>query len=291
MSPRTGRRTARPEAERSPKPSAPISQVAGRQFVPLLLAAQGLGDMNHCQALVAQGRVSCNGQPVLSAMSRAHPLRDQLAVDGQPIALTSFCRYLLFHKPYRVLTAFTDPEGRATIADYVPVPDVYAVGRLDYDSEGLLLLTDDGWLNHRLTHPRYEHPKTYWVQVEQDPDKAALSALRGGVLVKGRETLAAEVERLNDELVAQIAPRSEPIRYRVNVPTAWLRIVLREGRKRQVRHMTAAVGYPTLRLIRMAIGPLQLGDLAPGAWRDLTKQELHALTQLARHAQGAGPRD
>jgi 23S rRNA pseudouridine2457 synthase len=187
-------------------------------------------------------------------------------------------RYLIFYKPYGVLCAFTDPEGRPTLADYVNVPEVYAVGRLDLDSEGLLLLTNDGWLIHRLAHPRYRHPKVYLVQIERLPDNTALAALRRGVLVKGQRTAPAEVTLLPQE--PELPPRPNPIRYRKTVPTAWLRLVLTEGRKRQVRHMTAAVGHPTLRLIRVGIGPLELGSLQPGEWRDLTPAELGALRSI-----------
>ncbi len=184
-------------------------------------------------------------------------------------------RTLIFCKPYQVLTCFTDPEGRATAGDYVNIPDVYAAGRLDYDSEGLLLLTSDGRLAHRITHPRYKLPKVYLVQVENSPTPEALRQLRQGVVVKGERTQPAGVELLSSE--PEIFPRSTPIRCRQNIPTAWLKITLREGRKRQIRHMTAAVGLPTLRLIRLAIGPLTLGSLLPGQWRDLTPAELKSL--------------
>jgi len=186
-------------------------------------------------------------------------------------------RTLIFHKPYNVLTSFTDPEGRATVGDYVPVAEVYAAGRLDYDSEGLLLLTSEGELAHRITHPRYKLAKTYLVQVENIPDEAALAQLRQGVLVKGELTRPAQVELLPAE--PETFPRPEPIRYRKTVPTAWLKITLQEGRKRQVRRMTAAVGHPTLRLIRVAIGLLKLGNLPPGEWRDLTPAELKILRE------------
>jgi len=174
-----------------------------------------------------------------------------------------------------VLSSFTDDEGRATVGNYVPVPDVYAAGRLDYDSEGLLLLTSNGKLAHRITHPKHKLQKTYLVQVENIPDPQALAQLRRGVLVKDKKTLPARVEILTSE--PDLFPRSEPIRERKNIPTAWLKITLREGRKRQVRRMTAVVGYPTLRLIRVAIGPIELGDLQPGQWRDLTSAELNQL--------------
>ncbi len=180
-------------------------------------------------------------------------------------------RYIIFHKPYGVLSQFTDREGRPTLADYIPVPRVYAAGRLDMDSEGLLLLTDDGLLIHRVTDPRWKLPKTYLVQVEGIPDEEALRRLREGVILKGRRTAPAEVELLTSP--PDVPPR--PVRQ--YHPTPWLRITIHEGKKRQVRRMTAAVGHPTLRLIRVAIGPLTLGDLQPGEWRDLTEEERRAL--------------
>jgi len=186
-------------------------------------------------------------------------------------------RHILFYKPYGVMSAFTDEEGRPALAQYVPVPGVYAAGRLDLRSEGLLLLTDDGDLSHRVTHPRHKLPKTYWVQVEGIPSAEALEALRRGVLVKGKKTAPAGVKRLDPP--PALPPRPVPIRERKNSPTSWLQMVLREGRKRQVRHMTAAVGHPTLRLVRVALGPLRLADLQPGQWRDLTEQELRELRQ------------
>ena len=189
-------------------------------------------------------------------------------------------RTLIFCKPYQVLSSFTDPEGRPTVGDYVDVPNVYAAGRLDYDSEGLLLLTSNGKLAHRITHPRHKLKKVYLAQVENIPAKAALTQLRRGVLVKGLRTRPAEVELLPQE--PELFPRAKPIRYRQNIPTAWLKITLQEGRKRQVRHMTAAVGHPTLRLVRLAIGPITLANLLPGQWRDLTDDELKALWNSLR---------
>jgi 23S rRNA pseudouridine2457 synthase len=184
-------------------------------------------------------------------------------------------RTLIFCKPYRVLTSFTDPDGRPTVGDYVDVPDVYAAGRLDFDSEGLLLLTSDGKLAHRITHPRHKLKKVYLAQVENIPSVEALSQLRHGVAIKGQRTRPAKIELLDK--APQLFPRSVPIRYRQKIPTAWLKITLQEGRKRQVRRMTAAVGHPTLRLVRIAIGPISLGNLQPGQWRDLTSTEQKAL--------------
>ncbi|HIK26361.1 MAG: pseudouridine synthase [Thermosynechococcus sp. Uc] len=187
-------------------------------------------------------------------------------------------RYILLYKPYRVLCQFQDQKGRATLKDYVPISNVYPAGRLDYDSEGLVLLTDDGWLQHRLTDPRYGHPRTYWVQVEGEPTPVALQQLTEGVVIQGYRTRPAIAEILNPE--PPLPPRNPPIRYRRHIPTQWLSLTLREGRNRQVRRMTAAVGFPTLRLVRVAIAHLQLGDLAPGQWRELSPQERQALRQM-----------
>jgi 23S rRNA pseudouridine2457 synthase len=225
--------------------------------------------------MVVGGRVRVSGGVVRDPGARADPLGDHITLDGKPLRLENVCRYILLHKPYGVLCAFTDPEGRPTLADYVDVPGVYAAGRLDLDSEGLLLLTSDGWLIHRLGHPRYHHPKTYLVQVERIPDDEALKALRRGVWIKGRLTSRAQVQLL--DCVPDLPPRAKPVRHRKSVPTAWLQMVLTEGRKRQIRRMTAAVGYPTLRLVRVGVGPLELGELAPGEWRELDEGELAAL--------------
>jgi 23S rRNA pseudouridine2457 synthase len=181
-------------------------------------------------------------------------------------------RTLVFNKPYGVLPCFTDPAGRPTLADFVAVPGVYAAGRLDRDSEGLMVLTSDGDLAHYMTDPRHHLPKVYLAQVERVPDEAALGRLRQGVLLKGIRTRPAEVQVLPE---APACPdRPVPIRFRKSVPTAWLRITLREGMNRQVRRMTASVGHPTVRLIRIAMGPVVLGDLPPGRWRDLTSREI-----------------
>jgi len=180
--------------------------------------------------------------------------------------------YLVLNKPFNVLSSFTDPSGRATLADYVPVPGVYAAGRLDYDSEGLLLLTGDGALIHRLTDPRYEHPKTYYVQLEGLVTEAAAASLRQGVLLRGQHTRPAEVEIITDPRLP-----ARPVPVRAYHPTSWLKVILREGQKRQLRRMTAAVGFPTLRLVRWAIGPLTLEGLAPGQWRELTRLELNLI--------------
>jgi 23S rRNA pseudouridine2457 synthase len=172
---------------------------------------------------------------------------------------------IAFNKPFGVLCQFTDQTGRRTLADFVPVKNVYAAGRLDYDSEGLLLLTDDGALTQRLADPRHRTQKTYLAQVERVPAAEALARLRRGVELRDGMTAPAGAR-----LVPQpqwLWPREPPIRYRRNVPTAWLELTLTEGRNRQVRRMTAAVGHPTLRLIRIAIGKWGLAGLQPGEWR------------------------
>jgi pseudouridine synthase len=186
-------------------------------------------------------------------------------------------RIIRFWKPHGVLTKFTDAEGRPTLADYIALPGLYAAGRLDMDSEGLLLLTDSGSLNKRLTDPQFSHPRTYWVQVERIPDEAALQQLRDGVLIRGVRTRPAQASLLT--VAPDIPPRPVPIRYRANVPDCWLELTLSEGRNRQVRRMTAAVGHPTLRLVRWRIGPLSLDGLQPGQWHDLTEAEAAALWQ------------
>lgn len=173
---------------------------------------------------------------------------------------------LMLNKPFDVLCQFSDGQGRATLKDFVDVPDVYPAGRLDRDSEGLLLLTNDGRLQARIADPRHKMAKTYWAQVEGEPAAEQLESLRRGVLLKDGPTLPAEV-RLMD--VPAIWPRHPPVRFRKTVPTAWLEMTIREGRNRQVRRMTAAVGLPTLRLVRVGIGPWRLGALQPGEWREL----------------------
>ena len=190
-------------------------------------------------------------------------------------------RYILFYKPYGVLSQFTDNTSetqRRTLKEYIPVPSVYPVGRLDWDSEGLLLLTNHGQLQHRLCDPRFQHPRTYWVQVERIPDAAALTELRQGVIIENYRTRPAKVELLNVE--PPLPPRDPPIRFRKNVPTAWLEMTLTEGKNRQVRRMTAKVGFQTSRLVRVAIAGLSLENLQPGEWRDLTPEELKPLLKL-----------
>ncbi len=173
---------------------------------------------------------------------------------------------ILLNKPYGVLCQFSGEPGRATLKDYVDVPGVYAAGRLDADSEGLLLLTDDGALQHRIADPRHKQAKTYLVQVEGEPDDEALQRLRGGLDLGDFVTRPCAARRVAEP--DWLWPRDPPVRFRKTAPTAWLEIVLGEGKNRQVRRMTARVGHPTLRLIRTAIGPWRLDGLAPGCWRE-----------------------
>lgn len=173
---------------------------------------------------------------------------------------------ILFNKPFGVLCQFTDQQGRSTLADYIGQKDVYAAGRLDRDSEGLLLLTNDGALAHRTTDPRHKQSKTYWVQIEGHADPAALETLRNGVMLKDGPSLPAQVHAIDGEPEG-LWTRDPPVRYRKSVADSWLELSIREGRNRQVRRMTAAVGLPTLRLIRVRIGDHELENLQPGQSR------------------------
>ena len=212
----------------------------------------------------------CGGSPVNPGGGR--PKRPRGGGAQRP----SRPRYLLFHKPYGVICQFTDPEGRPCLKDFVPVDGVYAAGRLDWDSEGLLLLTDDGPLIHRLSVPRPpSSPRPTGCRWKASRTRRALEALRRGVVLEGRRTLPAGAEPFPEG--AAFPPRSVPIRVRKNIPTAWITLRLVEGRNRQVRRMTAAVGHPTLRLIREAIGPFALEGLAPGGWRELAPAEVRTL--------------
>ncbi len=181
---------------------------------------------------------------------------------------------ILLNKPFRVLCQFRDKEGRPTLGDYVDVPGVYPAGRLDFDSEGLVVLTDDGRLQARISHPRTGTRKTYWAQVEGDPTAQQLRRLTAGVQLKDGPANAVSARRIDEP--EGLWERDPPVRYRKNVPDAWLEIVLTEGRNRQVRRMTAAVGLPTLRLIRYAVGDWTLDGLAPGEWKQVTERGVRA---------------
>jgi 23S rRNA pseudouridine2457 synthase len=179
---------------------------------------------------------------------------------------------IALNKPFGVISKFSPEPGKRTLADYVPVRTVYPAGRLDTDSEGLLLLTDDGALQARIANPRHKLAKTYWAQVEGVPTDAALAALRAGVDLGDFVTKPAGVRRVDEPV--PLWPRDPPIRHRAKIPTAWLELTLREGKNRQVRRMTAHVGFPTLRLVRCAIGNVRLDGLAPGEWREVDAENL-----------------
>lgn len=175
-------------------------------------------------------------------------------------------RIILLNKPYGVLTQFRDSEGRPTLKDFVPIPGIYPAGRLDADSEGLVVLTDDGALQARIAHPKHKLRKIYWAQVEGVPGDEALAALGAGVDLGDFRSAPCKVGRMDEP---ELWPRDPPIRHRAAIPTSWLEIAIAEGKNRQVRRMTASVGYPTLRLVRWAVGDWTLEGLAPGAWRDV----------------------
>jgi len=192
-------------------------------------------------------------------------------------------RIILFNKPHGVLSQFTPEDGHTSLKDYITLPGVYAAGRLDADSEGLLILTDDGSLQHRLAHPRHKQPKTYWAQVEGIPDEAALQRLRQGVNLGDFITQPAKARLIPEP--AHLWPRDPPIRFRQNIPTSWLEIVLVEGKNRQVRRMTAKVGFPTLRLVRWQIGAWCVAAIPPGEWR------MQEITQTIAQTAARPPRN
>jgi len=190
--------------------------------------------------------------------------------------------YILFYKPYGVLSQFTQDAGYLSLADFGPFPkNTYAAGRLDADSEGLLLLTDDNLINHRITDPLFEHERTYLVQLEGFPDESDLERLRKGVMIEGKRTKPAKVKNLTHE--PDLPPRATPIRFRKNIPTSWIELTLREGRNRQVRKMTAAIGHPTLRLVRSSLTFLTLQELLPGEHRMLSSTEIKNLYKVLQY--------
>jgi 23S rRNA pseudouridine2605 synthase len=232
------------------------------------LARAGVASRRASEELIRQGRVQVNGQVVTRMGVRVDPERDAILVDGQSIDVAPVKRYLKLHKPAGYVSVVCDDRGRPALGDLVPdAQGLHPAGRLDLDSEGLILLTNDGALTLRLTHPRFEHAKEYLVLVRGVPGKRALRALARGIQLEDGRTAPAKVQRVVDTPWGP-APTGQ----------AWLRIVLHEGRKRQLRRMCAAVGHPVQRLIRVRIGTLQLGDLSPGASRPLTRRELSRLS-------------
>ena len=237
-----------------------------------VMAAAGVGSRRKCEELIRQGRVRVDGA-VATLGCKVDRGKAEITVDGRVLPLGEGKRYIVLHKPAGILTVMVDDRGRPALSSLVPVAErLYPVGRLDLNSEGLLLLTNDGELAHRLTHPRYSHPKEYTVLVEGQPDDAALAALNRGVIVRGKRTRPARVQRM-------AGPPGDPVSPFTAFPesSTWLHVTLQEGRKRQIRRMCAVVGHPVLRLVRVSIGPLRLGQLRAGQWRDLTPSEVRTL--------------
>jgi 23S rRNA pseudouridine2605 synthase len=231
------------------------------------LAQAGVASRRASERLIQEGRVQVNGQVVIEMGVRVDTDHDEITVDGRRVQIASIRQYLKLYKPVGILSVMHDDRGRPDLGSLVPgVQGVHPVGRLDLDSEGLILLTDDGALTQRLTHPRYEHGKEYHVLVRGTPHRGALYRLREGVDLEGGRTAPATVTQ------PKAVPWGEAPR-----GLSWLRMVLREGRKRQVRYMCTEVGHPVRRLIRVRIGPIELGDLAVGAYRPLTEREVKQL--------------
>jgi 23S rRNA pseudouridine2605 synthase len=225
-----------------------------------VMAQAGIGSRRACEELIRQGRVQVDGK--LAALGqKVDPRHQQIVVDGQRLPRQEPLVYVAVHKPAGVLSVSQDDRGRRTVRDLVPLPGhLYPVGRLDTTSEGLVLLTNDGELTNRLTHPRYEHAKEYRVQVQGQVTDATINKWEHGVYLDGRRTAPARVTRLQ-----------------ADKDTTWLRVVMHEGRKRQIRRVALLLGHPVQRLIRERIGPLQLGQLRPGQWRHLSAEEIKAL--------------
>jgi len=205
------------------------------------------------------GKRTASGRPVRNMKGRnTATQKPRINIEDRKV--------IIFNKPFDTLSQFTDGDGRKTLADFISVKDVYAAGRLDRDSEGLMVLTNDGVLQAKLTQPKSKSAKTYWVQVEGAPQQSDLDKLRKGVTLKDGPTLPATVEIIDEP---KLWPRNPPVRYRAAIPTTWLAITIIEGRNRQVRRMTAHIGFPTLRLIRYSMGGIELGELQPGEWKEI----------------------
>jgi 23S rRNA pseudouridine2605 synthase len=226
-----------------------------------LMAQAGLGSRRACEELIAAGRVIVNGKPAILGQ-KADPAVDRIKVDGAPLKAPETFQYIALYKPRNVLTTVEAPDPRPTVRDLIPLPGtLYPVGRLDFDSEGLVLLTNDGDLANQLTHPRYEHEKEYKVLVARRPDDAQLEAWRRGIVLEdGHRTLPAQVFFAS-----------------THGQGAWLKVVMREGRKRQIREIGSLIGLPVVRIIRIRIGSLHIGWLKPGEWRPLTTSEIAGL--------------
>lgn len=229
------------------------------------LAEAGVGSRRHCEQLIQQGKISVNGRPVTALGTKIDPANDRVTVGSKPVAIQSKI-YIALNKPAGVLCTSRDTEGRKRVLDLLPssLPRLYTVGRLDQDTEGLLFLTNDGNFSLRLTHPRYKMPKTYLVEVEGE-----LKDEQTGGLLEG---IQSEGELLRAEKVSQVRPRGR---------TTELRIVLGEGKKRQIRRMMAAIGHPVVRLTRLSVDTVNLGDLKTGQWRYLTDEEVHKLMRVS----------
>ena len=235
-----------------------------------LLSMAGVASRRAAEELILQGRVDVNGEVVRTLGSKADPVTDVVRVDGRRLRFDLRLRYILLNKPKSVVTTRKDPEGRRTVIELLEgVREyVYPVGRLDYDTEGLLLLTSDGSLAAELTHPRHAVARVYEAVIAGNPGEDALDKLRRGVFLDGSRTSPAEVQRLRDPNKKGFGSRT---------PTTLLRITLREGRNRQVRRMCASIGHPVRKLTRVRMGPISLGNLRPGQWRDLTPAEVQKL--------------
>ncbi len=246
-----------------------------------VIAAAGIASRRKAEELIRAGRVRVNGQVVTQLGVKVDPEQDVIEVDGERIRLPKTRTYILLHKPRGVLSTTSDPYGRPTVVDLVPVGRrLFPVGRLDADSEGLMLLTDDGEVAERLTHPRYGHRKEYIALVIGTPDKKALRALARGIVLDGQRTSPAEVTVLGRRVPKEILDAGAPGLHKVSPKGfSWVRVVVTEGRKHQVRRMLKAVGHPVIRLFRVAMGPLRLGRLQPGEWRYLTPKEQQRLRE------------